>query len=139
LGQVGVTDDEGNAVAEVTLPEAEVTTRPLEAQVLLRLVDSNGRAIERSITRPVKASNDRIGIKPSFADASGLSEGSEAKFELIVVSPEGEKIAASGLDWTLSRVETTYQWYRNGSTWQWEAITTTREIANGTAETTDGG
>lgn len=139
LGEVGVTDDEGNAVAEVTLPEAEVTTRPLEAQVLLRLVDSNGRAIERSITRPVKASNDRIGIKPNFADASGLAEGSEAKFELIVVSPEGEKVAASGLDWTLSRVETNYQWYRNGSTWQWEAITTTREIANGTAETTDGG
>ena len=32
-----------------------------------------------------------------------------------------------------------YQWYRNGSTWQWEAITTTRDVANGTVDTPDGG
>jgi uncharacterized protein YfaS (alpha-2-macroglobulin family) len=139
LGTVGHTDEAGNAVAEVSLPEVQVTTRPLEAQVLLRLVDSNGRAIERSITRPVLADVNRIGIKPVFANATGLEEGSKAEFELIVVSPEGEKIAADGLSWTLSRVETTYQWYRNGSTWKWEAITNTREIANGTAETPDGG
>ncbi|PXA88353.1 alpha-2-macroglobulin [Nostoc sp. 3335mG] len=139
LGTVGYTDEAGNAVAEITLPESQVTTRPLEAQILLRLVDTNGRAIERSITRPVRAQTDRIGIRPVFSDATGLSEGSEAQFELIVVSPEGERVAADGLDWTLSRVETNYQWYRNGSTWQWEAITTTREIANGSASTPDGG
>ncbi|WP_449394733.1 alpha-2-macroglobulin family protein [Devosia riboflavina] len=139
LGTVGVTDDDGNAVAEVTLPEGQATTRPLEAQVLLRLVDTSGRTVERSITRPVLADGDRIGIKPVFADATGLEEGSEAQFELIVVSPEGEKVAATGLGWTLSRVETNYQWYRNGSTWQWEGITTTREIANGEADTPDGG
>src|SRR5690606_20557661 len=52
LGVVGTTDASGNAVAEVTLPEPLVTTRPLEAQILLRLVDSNGRTIERSISRP---------------------------------------------------------------------------------------
>lgn len=139
LGIVGVTDDAGNAVAEVTLPEAQVTTRPLEAQILLRLVDTSGRTVERSITRAVEADGVRIGIKPVFDDASGLQEGSQAQFELIAVSPEGEKVAASDLNWTLSKVETNYQWYRDGSTWKWEGITTARDIANGTAETTDGG
>lgn len=139
LGVVGVTDEDGNAVAEVSLPEVQATTRPLEAQILLRLVDTSGRTVERSITRPVLAENDQIGIKPVFADATGLREGSAAQFELIVVSPEGEKIAATGLDWTLSRVETNYQWYRDGSTWKWEGITTTRDVANGTADTPEGG
>jgi len=139
LGTVGVTDDQGDTVAEVSLPAAAVTTRPLEAQILLRLVDTNGRTVERSITRPVLAENNRLGIKPVFSDASGLEEGSEAQFEVIAVSPEGEKVAAEGVNWTLSRIETNYQWYRNGSTWQWEAITTTREVANGTAATTEGG
>ncbi|KKB76748.1 hypothetical protein VW35_16905 [Devosia soli] len=139
LGTVGVTDETGNAVAEINLPSAEVSTRPLEAQILLRLVDTNGRTIERSITRPVMAETTRLGIKPVFADASGLAEGSEAQFELIAVSPEGEKIAADRISWTLSRIETTYQWYRDGSTWKWEAITSTRDVANGTASTPEGG
>ena len=139
LGVVGTTDAAGHAVAEVVLPESQATTRPLQAQLLLRLVDTNGRSIERSISRPVLASGDRIGIKPVFGDASGLAEGSEARFDIVAVSPEGEAVAKAGLDWTISRVETHYQWYRSGSTWQWEAITTTREVASGTAATPDGG
>jgi hypothetical protein len=138
LGVVGYTDESGNAVAEVTLPAPQVTTRPLEAQILLRLVDSNGRAIERSITRPVLATSDRIGIKPVFSDASGLAEGSQAQFEIVTVSPGGEAIALSGLNWTISRVETNYQWYRDGSAWKWEPITTTREVATGTVDTPAG-
>ena len=139
LGVVGTTDDAGNAVAEVTLPQTQVTTRPLNAQLLLRLVDSNGRTIERSISRPVLADGNRLGIKPVFSDATGLQEGSEAQFDIIAVSPEGEAVAESGINWSISRVETNYQWYRNGSTWQWEGITTTREVATGTEETHDGG
>ncbi|WP_162783645.1 alpha-2-macroglobulin family protein [Devosia naphthalenivorans] len=139
LGVVGTTDASGNAVAEVTLPEPQVTTRPLEAQILLRLVDSNGRTIERSISRPVLATADRIGIKPAFTDATGLAEGAEARFDIVAVSPDGEAIAKTGLDWTISRVETNYQWYRDGSTWKWEAITTTREVATGTIDTPEGG
>ncbi len=139
LGVVGTTDEAGNAVAEVVLPEPPATTRPLEAQLLLRLVDSNGRTIERSISRPVLATVDRIGIKPTFSDASGLAEGSEASFDIVAVSPEGEAISKTGLSWTISRIDTNYQWYRNGSTWQWEAITTSREVASGTVDTPEGG
>lgn len=137
LGTVAVTDDAGNAVAEVVLPETQVTTRPQVAQLVFRLADTNGRTVERSLSRPVLASGNRLGIKPVFADATGLTEGSEAQFEIVAVSPQGEAVATS-FDWALSRVETNYQWYRDGSTWKWEAITTTREVANGTAETADG-
>ncbi|HUH77092.1 MAG TPA: alpha-2-macroglobulin family protein, partial [Devosia sp.] len=139
LGVVGTTDEAGNAVAEIIVPEPQVTTRPLEAQLLLRLVDTNGRTVERSLRRPVLAEVDRIGIKPVFADPSGLKEGSEAQFQLIAVSPEGMAVAKAGLHWTISRVQTNYQWYRDGSTWKWEGITTTNEVASGIAETPDGG
>lgn len=139
LGVVGTTDEAGNAVAEITLPPVQTTTRPLQAQILMRLVDTNGRTIERSIARPVQADGDRIGIKPVFSDPTGLPSGSAAQFNIIAVSPEGEAVAKTGLNWTLSRVETTYQWYRNGSAWQWEAITTTREVASGSVDTPAGG
>ncbi|MBS3850179.1 alpha-2-macroglobulin family protein [Devosia sp. BSSL-BM10] len=139
LGVVGTTDQSGHAVAEVVLPAVQTTTRPLQAQILLRLVDTNGRTIERSLSRPVMADTDRIGIKPVFADPSGLSSGSEAQFDIIAVSPQGETVAKTGLNWTLSRLETTYQWYRNGSAWQWEPITTTRTVASGTLDTPQDG
>ena len=135
LGVIGTTDEAGNVTAELTLPEPQSTTRPLEAQIILRLVDTNGRPVERSLTRPVLAQTDRIGIKPRFERGDGLAEGSEASFDIIAVAPTREAIAKSGLNWTLSRIETNYQWYRDSSTWKWEAITTTREVANGTIDT----
>ena len=134
LGVVGTTDEQGNATAQVTLPEATETTRPLEADVILRLVDTNGRTIERSITRPVMADVDRIGIKPQFTDSNGLADGASAGFDVITVAPTGELVAKTGLTWTLSKIDTTYQWFRDNGTWKWEYITTTRQVANGTID-----
>jgi len=139
LGVVGTTDEAGNAVAEVTLPEPQASTRPLEAKIVLRLVDTNGRTVERSLTRPVEADVDRIGLKPRFDDAEGLGGGVEASFDVIAVSPEGKTIDKPGINWRLSRVETNYQWYRASGSWRWEAITTTREVANGTVDATASG
>ncbi|WP_375451874.1 alpha-2-macroglobulin family protein [uncultured Devosia sp.] len=135
LGVVGVTDESGTVTAEVSLPDPGATTRPLEAQIIMRLVDTNGRTVERSLSRPVLADVERIGIKPQFADSNGLADGSQASFDVITVAPDGETVAKAALNWTLSRVETNYQWYRDASAWKWEAITTTREVANGSIDT----
>ncbi|AKR54590.1 PAN domain protein [Devosia sp. H5989] len=135
LGVVGTTDESGNATAEVTVPASQQTTRPLEAQVILRLVDSNGRTVERNLTRPVLADTVRIGIRPQFSGSDGLGEDSQAGFDIVTVSPDGEAVATSGLKWTLSRVETNYQWYRDNGTWKWEAVTTNRKVADGALDT----
>ncbi|HWA18745.1 MAG TPA: alpha-2-macroglobulin family protein [Devosia sp.] len=139
LGVVGTTDEGGNAAVEVTLPQPQPTTRPLQAQIVMRLVDTNGRAIERSLTRPVLAESDRIGIKPTFSSIDGLPEGTEASFDIIAVAPTGETVDKAGLDWRISRIETNYQWYRDNGVWKWEAITTSREIANGNVDATASG
>jgi hypothetical protein len=135
LGVVGTTDEGGNATAEITLPDPPESTRPMVAQINLRLVDSNGRTVQRSLTRAVTADVNRIGIRPQFAEAGGLEQGSSAGFDVITVSPTDELVAESGLKWSLSKIDTNYQWYRDNGTWKWEAITTTREVANGTVDT----
>ncbi|HTN62829.1 MAG TPA: MG2 domain-containing protein, partial [Devosia sp.] len=135
LGEVGVTDENGNVSANVTLPDPGNTTRPLDAQIIMRLVDTNGRTVERTLSRPVLATVDRIGVKPQFTDGNSIADGSQATFDIITVAPTGETIAKTGLNWTLSRVDSNYQWYRDGGTWKWESITTTREIGNGTVDT----
>ncbi|MBU1175107.1 MAG: alpha-2-macroglobulin family protein [Alphaproteobacteria bacterium] len=138
LGIIAATDQSGEAVADVYLPEPMPSTRPLDAQIVMRLIDSNGRPVTRSLTRPVMATTDRIGISPAFK-GSELGEGSEAGFDIITVAPDGALAARTGLEWTLSRITTTYQWYRTGGTWKWEAITTTSRVANGSVDTAETG
>ncbi len=139
LGIVGTTDESGNATAEVTLPAPSPGTKPLEAQLLLRLIDTNGRTVERSLTRAVLADVDRIGIKPTYSTEDGLAENSSATFDIIAVSPENKTVDKTGIKWKLSRIETNYQWYRSNGTWQWEAITTQRQVADGTVDATAAG
>ncbi len=58
-------DDQGKAAFDVTLAELPSTTQMINANVTLRMVEAGGRAVERSLTLPVKGW-PRIGIKPDF-------------------------------------------------------------------------
>ena len=133
IDAVAETDESGAATLEVALPDPPVTTRPLEAEVILRLTDTNGRAVERSLVRPVEADGPAIGIKPLF-EGEDVPEGGPARFEAIMVAPDGQRIAADGVEWSLDRIETDYQWYRTGGNWRYEPITTTRRVAGGTID-----
>src|SRR5262249_58809538 len=44
------TDPTGKASFTVTLDKQPVTTRPLEAQVIVRMAETGGRAVERKLT-----------------------------------------------------------------------------------------
>src|SRR5437764_14333 len=50
------TDRNGKAKFSVTLDKQPSATRPLEAQLLVRLAESGGRAVERKLTIPVQPS-----------------------------------------------------------------------------------
>ena len=134
IDAVAETDQAGAATLEVGLPELPVTTRPLEAEIILRLTDTNGRAVERSLSRPIQADGPAIGIKPLFEDGD-VAEGGPARFEAIMVAEDGTRIAASALEWTIDRIETDYQWYRSGGNWRYEPVTSSRRVAAGTIET----
>ncbi|MFO1184599.1 MAG: alpha-2-macroglobulin family protein [Bauldia sp.] len=127
------TDAEGNATLDVALPQIKPTTRLLEAEAILRLADLDGRAVERRLALPVQPSGPRIGIKPGFDD-NAAPEGGPATFNLIEIGPDGKRVAARGATWTVNRLVTTYQWYRNNGTWSYEPITSTRRVAGGTID-----
>ncbi|MCC6983675.1 MAG: alpha-2-macroglobulin family protein, partial [Bauldia sp.] len=133
LGVIAQTDENGEALIDLYIPETQPTTRLLSAEAIVRLVDTTGRFVERRLSRPLLANGNRIGIRPQFGDY-GAPEGGDAAFDLIAIGPDGERIALDGVNWTLSRVETNYQWYRANGFWQWEPITTTRRIADGTVD-----
>ena len=74
-----------------------------------------------------------IGIRPDFA-GDEVPQGGTAKFSLIAVDPDGKREALKGAQWSLVKVERNYQWYRSNNSWNYEPVTFTKSIANGTID-----
>ena len=102
------------------------TTRPLEATVTVSMAESGGRGVERSVTLPVAADSAMIGVKPAFSGRS-LADGANADFDVIMVAPDGKTVAKSGLRYSLLKVETSYQWYRQNGQWDFEPVKRTEK------------
>ncbi|MBB4304609.1 hypothetical protein GGD81_003669 [Rhodobium orientis] len=127
------TGADGTATVPVALSDLPSTTGLLKAAIATRVVDAGGRRVERRLELPVRPDGNRIGIKPMF-DGS-VEEGGNAAFEIIVVAPDGTRIAAEDLKWSLLDIETSYQWYRQNGSWNYEPVTTTRRVETGTVST----
>ena len=130
LEGLGATNAEGKADLSVALPAIPKTSRPLEAEVIVRLRETGGRTIERNVTLPVDTKQARLGIKPLFG-TQGVSEGDPAAFEVIVLDASGKRVDAKGLRWTLSRVDQNWQWYMRDGNWGYEAASSSRKIDSG--------
>src|SRR5581483_11849299 len=86
------TDEDGKASFDVALPELPSSTRPFNARVILRLTDTNGRAVERTLSLPVSTGTPHIGIKPLF-EGSEVDENATVRFDLINVGTDGKRTA----------------------------------------------
>ncbi|MEJ0012039.1 MAG: alpha-2-macroglobulin family protein [Bauldia sp.] len=126
------TDEDGKATFDVTLPTLPSSTRPFSANLILRVADTNGRAVERTLARPVSAAGPMIGIKTAFD--GDVEEGASAGFDTILVGPDGNRIGKAGATWKLERIESDYQWYRTNGTWNYELITTASKVDGGTVD-----
>jgi alpha-2-macroglobulin len=128
------TDANGKARFSVSIAKQPVSTRPLEAQIIVRMAETGGRAVERKLSLPVQASGPMIGLKPLFSGRS-LGEGESANFDVVLASAEGTALAGAALRYELLKVETRYQWYRREGLWEFEPVKTTKRIADGTITT----
>jgi uncharacterized protein YfaS (alpha-2-macroglobulin family) len=135
LDATATTDAQGNADIAVALPQIPHTAKPLEAKVLLRLRETGGRTIERSLTIPVDLHEPRIGIKSLFK-GQDLDDNQTAQFEVVMLDGQGKRVAASDLNWQLDRLDTNWQWYRRDGQWRYEAVTLTHKVADGTIAAT---
>lgn len=123
------TDENGDAAVTLVTPDVPDTTKPLQAAVHVRVLDTNGRPVERRMTLPVSTGHERIGVKPRFDGA--VEEGGNATFDVAVLDADYAMIDAKGLSWTLSRIQTDYQWYQSYGSWDYQAVKTSTRIADG--------
>ncbi|MDP4360662.1 hypothetical protein QR510_28975, partial [Escherichia coli] len=85
---------------QVVLPALPRTSKPLEADVILKLRESGGRTIERTVSLPVDMKTARIGVKPGFTN-NQAPEDDIAHFDAIVLDAAGKRVAAKGVKWEL--------------------------------------
>ncbi|TAI64337.1 alpha-2-macroglobulin [Bradyrhizobium sp. Leo170] len=123
-------DAKGAAVFPVKLEKAPTSTRPQEAQIFIRLAETGGRSVERKIVLPVAPASSLIGVKPLFGDKS-VAEGDKAEFDVVFVDPDSKQLARNGLRYELLKIESRYQWYRQGSSWDYEPVKSTSRVADG--------
>ena len=125
-------DENGEGVTDLTVGDLPATTQLLNATVYIRMQETGGRAIERSLVIPVKNQGPMIGIKPEFS--GDLGENSIANFTAIGVSADGQKEEMKGLRWKLYKLNRDYQWYRDGTAWKYEPVYTAEQVANGNVD-----
>jgi hypothetical protein len=124
-----LTDAEGNATVPLALPPLDPTTLPLTMITAIRLAEGSGRPVERTLTRPLLPAQTLIGVRPLFDGVA--PEGATAGFEVIAVGAGLARTALPRVGWTLSRLETDWQWYRMDGSWNWEPVTRRERIATG--------
>ncbi len=122
------TDINGHADLALRLPQLPATTRPLKADIAVRMREAGGRAVENTATLPVAARQPLLGIKPGF-DVGGAPEGQPAEFSIIAIDINGALIPVKGASWSLKRLTTDYQWFNVDGDWRYEAVTRASKIA----------
>ena len=130
------TDAEGLATVPLTFPDLTDPRRPLEMRVTARLSEGSGRPVERQVTKLLAPAAPMIGIKPQFDGV--VAESTNAGFDLIAIGPD-ISLMDLPVKWTLNRVETNYQWYRQYGNWNWEPTTIRTRVAEGEADLSKSG
>lgn len=121
------TNETGKAKISFTTPDV-TTALPAELKMSLSVSEDGGRAVMRSISFPVRPKGPVIGIRKKFTD---LEENQPAGFEVVVVDAEGRMQAASNIDWTLSKISKSYQWFNSDGRWNYEPVEKKTRVTTG--------
>ncbi len=135
LEDLGETDAAGKAQFTAALDKLPTSSRPLQADIVVRMSEPGGRAVERTLSLPIAPDAPMIGVKPLFSGKS-LGDGETATFDVVVVAPDGKAQSRAGLRYDLLKVESRYQWYRQDGRWEYERVKLTRRVADGRLDVT---
>lgn len=130
-----VTDGAGLAVVEVspggTAADAD---RPLRLRTVISALEPGGRAVSDDVRLPYRPRKLYVGLRPRFEDDRS-PEGEAVRFDVIALDARGEPRRA-GLEWRLSRIDWTYDWYRqDDGRWRWRRSREVVPIESGRAAT----
>ncbi|MDX2259465.1 MAG: alpha-2-macroglobulin family protein, partial [Hyphomicrobiaceae bacterium] len=63
--------------------------------------------------------------------ADAIGEGETAELAVMMLGADGKPMAQKGLAYALKRLDTRWQWYSRDGSWNYEAVTLTKKVADG--------
>jgi len=123
-------DPAGVTEARATIGDLPDTTLPLKAMIKLSIHEPGGRTTSKTVDIPVRTRDVLIGIRPDF-DGYSIPENTRATFQAIALNGDGKRIALSGLTYSWTKVETSYQWFQDNGKWKYKSVTRDRLITSG--------
>ena len=130
------TDDKGAASLRIALDGTPETSRPLKAVVRVSLIEQGGRAVERTISIPVRWAKLTLGIKLDN-DGESVAVGQPANFKVVGLDIDGKRRAAGGLTYVLYRVTSRYYWFYNNGRWNYKVIHRDTAVKKGDLDISD--
>ncbi|AWJ87218.1 alpha-2-macroglobulin (plasmid) [Azospirillum sp. TSH58] len=125
------TNRNGQAKADLALPKAPESTKPLEAVVRATLLDIGGRSVSRDLVLPVRHQPYAVGIRPRF-EGDGVPEGATAGFDVVAVGPDGQPMDKEDLSYELFEEEYDYAWFEANGRWDYKVTVRDQRVTGGT-------
>ncbi len=129
------TDGAGQAHLAVELPPQPDTTKPLRATLRVAVAEPGGRPTHKTLTVPVRTQSYVLGIKGRF-DEDRVNEGQSAAFEVIALTPEGQRLDKPSLHWELVAEHHDFQWYYEDGHYKYKVIERDQSVRAGTLAAT---
>ena len=133
IDNIAPLNSDGESTFEIRLDKTAATTKLQSAQLVVRMREGSGRAVERRTEIDVIPQTSMIGVRPQF-EGGQIAENTMAGFDIIGVDRDGQKIELANADWSLVKIDRNYQWYRNGSSWNYETVDIESKVADGTLD-----
>ncbi len=101
------------------IPMQGVITSPMRVTVIANLFETGGRPVTRRLSRTLWPASHLIGVRPLFAEHRAEPNGN-ARFEIVKVNDQGQRLAAQDLDVQMIRESRDYYWeYDEHRGWHW--------------------
>ncbi|WP_443748849.1 alpha-2-macroglobulin family protein [Asticcacaulis solisilvae] len=115
------TDAQGNALFPFQASLAGDTTQPLSVTVTASVFEPGGRPVKESQTLHIMPSPLYLGVKVDQKDSNSWRDTPQMMFNIIGLTPQGQKVALKGVQVKLIAEHWDYDWYIQDGKWNWRS------------------
>lgn len=126
-----VTDGAGHATLAFNSAEVADTPQPLKALFTASVFEPGGRPVAEGTELKIRRRPLFLGVKVDPGNDSGRQDPTVG-FDIIAVDPNGARVAAGGVNWTLISENWDYDWFQQDGRWQWRRSSRDAVVARGT-------
>jgi uncharacterized protein YfaS (alpha-2-macroglobulin family) len=127
-----VTDGAGHATFALDAAQAGDSAQPLKALFTASVFEPGGRPVREGAEIKIRQRGEFLGVKVDQNGSGGANP--LVAFDIVAANPNGARIPAPGVNWTLVTENWGYDWYQQNGKWGWRRTSRDVVAARGTID-----